>query len=83
MGDVPAPQPLDGARVLAKSITVLGTLRSACSLEEEFGVDPGVTTTKPEYTEVSIRQRIRRGKAPAAPRPCSGGAHSFYASVTE
>ena len=37
--------------VLAKLSTVLDKLRSALSLEEEFGVDPGVVTTKPEYTE--------------------------------
>ena len=51
MGGVPAPQPLGAAGVLAKSITVLGKIRNARSLEEEFG-DPGVTTSKPEYTEV-------------------------------
>ena len=34
------------------SIAVLDKFRSARSLEEEFGVDPGVATTKPEYTEV-------------------------------
>ena len=46
------PQPLDPAGVLAKSITVLCKLRSARSLEEEFGVDLGVTTTIPKCTEV-------------------------------
>ena len=52
-GDMPAPQPLDPVGVLAKSITVLDKLRSARSLEQEFGVDPGVATKKPEDTEIS------------------------------
>ena len=49
---MPAPQPLDPVGVLAKSKTVLDKPRSARSLEEEFGMDPGVATTKPEYTKV-------------------------------
>ena len=45
--DALAPQLLQLAGVLSMSITVLGLLRSARSLEEEFGVNPGVTSMKP------------------------------------
>ena len=68
--DVPLRQPLDLAGVLANLATVLDEQRSACSLEEEFGVTPrGVQ-----------RRRIRRRRAPAARRPRSGGAHSTHPS---
>ena len=50
--DVPPRQPLDLAKVLAKLTTVLDRPRSSRSLEEEFGVDPGVATTEAEHTEV-------------------------------
>ena len=50
--DVPHRQPLDLAEVLAKLTTVLDRPRSSPSLEEEFGVDPGVATTETEHTEV-------------------------------
>ena len=50
--DVPPRQPLDLAEVLAKLTTVLDRPRSSRSLEEEFGVDPGVATTETEHTEV-------------------------------
>ena len=43
---------LDLVDVLAKLATVLDKPRSSRSLEEEFGVDPGVATTEAEYTEV-------------------------------
>ena len=49
-GDAPAAQPLYPVGVRAKSIAVLDKLRSARSLVEEFGVDPGVARTKLEYT---------------------------------
>ena len=49
--DVPHRQPLDLSEVLAKITTVLDRPRSSRSLEEEFGVDPGVATTAAEHTE--------------------------------
>ena len=36
----------------SKLATVLDRPRSSCSLEEEFGVDPGVATTETVYSEV-------------------------------
>ena len=47
-----SPPPLDLAEGLAKLAAFLGRPRRSRSLEEEFGVDPGVATTEAEYTEV-------------------------------
>ena len=43
--------PLDLAEVLTKLEAVLDKPRSSRSLEEEFGVDPGVAATEAEYIE--------------------------------
>ena len=53
-GDIPHRQPLDLAEVLAKLAAVLDKPRSSHSVEEEFGVDPGVATTETEYIEALI-----------------------------
>ena len=49
---MPPRQPLDLAEVLAKLAVVLDKPRNSRSLEEEFGVGPGVATSETEYTEV-------------------------------
>ena len=82
IGDVPASQPLDPTGVLAKSITLLGKLRSERSLEEGSRVDPGVTTTKPECTENFQRQRTRKGKGLRQLRAMLRSS-AFCTSVTE
>ena len=79
IGDVPAPQPLDPVGVLAKSKTVLDKLRSARSLEEEFGMDPGVATTKAEYTEV-----LNGGRSEGEGlRRLGGHAQAEFSAVTD
>ena len=50
--EMPARQPLDIARALAKSTTILDKLKTSQSPQEEFGVDQGVARTKTEYAEV-------------------------------
>ena len=61
----------------AKPITVLDRLRSSRWLEEKFDADPGVETRVHRGAQ---RRRIRRGRALAARRPCSGGARSMHPS---
>ena len=58
-------QPLELAEVLAKLAPVLDRPRSAFSLEEEFGADPGVATTVTNTLRFSAAAD-QEGEGPAA-----------------
>ena len=68
--DVPPRLPLDLTEVPSKLEAVLDKPRSSRSLEEEFGVDPGVGATEAEYNEGPR----------AAGEPCPRAAHSTHPS---
>ena len=68
--DVPPRLPLHLAEVLAKLEAVLDKPRSSRSLEEEFGVNPGVAATG--IQRGSHRRRIRRRRAPADGQSAEG-----------
>ena len=78
--DAPPRQPLDLAEVLAKWAAVLDKPRSSCSLEEEFGVDPGVATTETGYTGVLNGGGSGGRGGLATEWPCPGAAHSAHPS---
>ena len=72
-GEVPPRQPLDVAEVLAK-LAALDKPGSSRSVDEEFGVDPGVATAETEYTDVLNGGGSGGMRGPATERPCPGAA---------